>query len=450
MSDLLLAFVDRHPAGVTPLAVATDVLALRGPDSLLSRMAERVLTATEGLERQRDGRWRRRAAATVGLAAVEVKATGRVPGLDVLVALGAAAEVTGTSERFRTLVRPTRPLRPDELARLGLTMPALERAPSVHSVQARTVAICGGRQLLVWRGGRTEAWLRAWTGQPTLSLRSVLKAQGLPAGSPADAAAGLGLPAPVKPDVGAVARSLLAIGRELRARAIPLVAPEPLPGFDFDSVRFDASVLAALPERPGVYRFVDRAGGLLYVGKARNLRARVSSYFVHREQRRARYTTLMERLWDLEWEETGSELKALLRELELLRCDRPELNVQREVQRRRELRGTCALFLPGAAEGRVDILVLHHGHVVGTATSDRKATGMRAVRALLRRTLRGAAIARTDQAEAQIVASWLRDTSDRTTLVDLSTVRSRDAAAALVKATLKDPELFRESMTRRG
>ncbi|NBQ80873.1 MAG: hypothetical protein EBU09_02710 [Betaproteobacteria bacterium] len=47
---------------------------------------------------------------------------------------------------------------------------------------------------------------------------------------------------------------------------------------------FDApALIARLPQRPGVYRMFDREGGLLYVGKAGNLKRRVSSYFQQRQ-----------------------------------------------------------------------------------------------------------------------------------------------------------------------
>ena len=84
--------------------------------------------------------------------------------------------------------------------------------------------------------------------------------------------------------------------------------------------------LAALPTRPGVYRMVGEGGEVLYVGKARSLRARVTSYF-----RASGLTTKMLALTgktrDIQVTVTGSETEALLLEQSLIKAERPRFNV---------------------------------------------------------------------------------------------------------------------------
>ena len=84
--------------------------------------------------------------------------------------------------------------------------------------------------------------------------------------------------------------------------------------------------LAALPTRPGVYRMVGEGGETLYVGKARSLRARVTSYF-----RASGLTTKMLALTgktrDIQVTVTGSETEALLLEQSLIKAERPRFNV---------------------------------------------------------------------------------------------------------------------------
>jgi excinuclease ABC subunit C len=81
------------------------------------------------------------------------------------------------------------------------------------------------------------------------------------------------------------------------------------------------------PRAPGVYGMVDRNGELVYVGKAKNLRARLLTYFrpVSRGKKTAR---IMARAKTIVWETCPSEFAALLRELELIRRWRPRWNVQ--------------------------------------------------------------------------------------------------------------------------
>jgi DNA polymerase III subunit epsilon len=86
-------------------------------------------------------------------------------------------------------------------------------------------------------------------------------------------------------------------------------------------------LMAGAPRRPGVYVFRDRHGQALYVGRARDLRARLRSYFSGGRQRPAVEAALgaLERI---EWHERGSELEAALDELRLLRELRPAANAR--------------------------------------------------------------------------------------------------------------------------
>ncbi len=87
------------------------------------------------------------------------------------------------------------------------------------------------------------------------------------------------------------------------------------------------ALVAAAPTRPGVYVFRDRHGQPLYVGRARDLRARLRSYFAGDRQRPAVEAALAA-LERVDWTELGSELEAALEELRLLRALRPPANAR--------------------------------------------------------------------------------------------------------------------------
>lgn len=95
------------------------------------------------------------------------------------------------------------------------------------------------------------------------------------------------------------------------------------------------NVLPRVPERPGVYFMKGTKGRVLYVGKAKDLRARVRSYFTGIEGHPARIRELVGSVRDVEWEETGSELGALLLESRLIKHHQPPFNrTQRRYRRR--------------------------------------------------------------------------------------------------------------------
>ena len=84
--------------------------------------------------------------------------------------------------------------------------------------------------------------------------------------------------------------------------------------------------VASLPRRPGVYRMYDAEGELLYVGKARNLKDRVASYFVPNNVS-PKVQALVQQIGGIEVTVTNSETEALLLEYNLIKQHRPRFNV---------------------------------------------------------------------------------------------------------------------------
>ncbi|MGH8057167.1 MAG: GIY-YIG nuclease family protein [Candidatus Entotheonellia bacterium] len=84
--------------------------------------------------------------------------------------------------------------------------------------------------------------------------------------------------------------------------------------------------LTELPEQPGVYRFQDRKGRILYIGKALNLRRRIASYFQRGRRQPARLRRMLARARAVTFSLTGSELEALLLESRLIKQGTPPFN----------------------------------------------------------------------------------------------------------------------------
>ncbi|HIY68474.1 MAG TPA: excinuclease ABC subunit UvrC [Candidatus Alistipes intestinigallinarum] len=85
--------------------------------------------------------------------------------------------------------------------------------------------------------------------------------------------------------------------------------------------------VALLPLSPGVYQFVDRTGTIIYVGKAKSLRKRVSSYFVNSKEHSAKVRVLVKQIVEIRHIVVGSETDALLLENSLIKSLQPRYNI---------------------------------------------------------------------------------------------------------------------------
>jgi len=86
--------------------------------------------------------------------------------------------------------------------------------------------------------------------------------------------------------------------------------------------------LKELPESPGVYKFLDESKRIIYIGKAKSLRNRISSYFTNSPEKEKKLKKLVYLLNSLEITITNSELEALLLEQYLIKKEKPKFNVQ--------------------------------------------------------------------------------------------------------------------------
>ena len=87
------------------------------------------------------------------------------------------------------------------------------------------------------------------------------------------------------------------------------------------------SRVSELPELPGVYQYLDGGGAIIYVGKAKNLRKRVSSYFMEGANLTPKTRVLVSKIRDLRFIVVDTENDALLLENSLIKQHRPRYNV---------------------------------------------------------------------------------------------------------------------------
>jgi excinuclease ABC subunit C len=87
------------------------------------------------------------------------------------------------------------------------------------------------------------------------------------------------------------------------------------------------NLVKSLPGKPGVYRYLDKEGKVIYVGKAKNLKKRVSSYFTKTHQS-GKLRLLVRKIADIKFVITDSESDALLLENNLIKKYQPRYNIQ--------------------------------------------------------------------------------------------------------------------------
>jgi DNA polymerase III epsilon subunit family exonuclease len=244
-------------------------------------------------------------------------------------------------ERFETLANPGARLAPAISALTGLRDEELRRAPPVAAAVRRFLAFAGDAVLVAHNARFDMAFLDHETARLTGSravatvVDTVGLARRLLGRQPANLAAlSYRFATDARPchralpDAEATAEILLCLigmaqerGARTVADLVELSATKPRRVHRKRSLAFGA------PQRPGVYLFRDVHDQVLYVGRARDLRARLRSYFRSERQRPAVEAALAA-LARVEWRVLGSELEAALEELRLIRELRPPANAR--------------------------------------------------------------------------------------------------------------------------
>jgi predicted GIY-YIG superfamily endonuclease len=205
------------------------------------------------------------------------------------------------------------------------------------------------------------------------------------------------------------------------------------------------------PRAAGVYVFRDADNRALYVGKAANLRRRLQAHFADR-----RWRTLhpaVARVARVDWQTTGSELEALLREAMLIAELRPAANVHtgEPAMRTRAVPATLvrdvALLLPSLDPDAVDIVAARARGDVLLQRVDRSGTTLADDAALLWRFFHRASDRSADElALAPLVFSWMAGRGRHVTRVDPHDASSPVELAARFATLFSDASLFVERL----
>jgi DNA polymerase-3 subunit epsilon len=281
---------------------------------------------------------------TASYVIVDLETTGLRPGSCGICEIGAVrVEALELRATFETLVNPRRPLPALIAALTGIDGRTLHAAPPVELAVRRFLAFAEDAVLVAHNArfdlGFLDVEVERLTGRrlaaPVVDTvwlaRRLLEGRTSRVGL-ASLAHFFGTSARpchrALPDAQATAEILLALiglaqerGAATVADLVELAAPRAR------RLAATRSLVAGAPTQPGVYLFRDKNDHVLYVGRARDLRARLRSYF-RTERQRPAVEAALGALERVEWRVLGSELEAALEELRLLRELRPPANAR--------------------------------------------------------------------------------------------------------------------------
>jgi DNA polymerase III subunit epsilon len=281
--------------------------------------------------------------ADVPFVALDLETTGARAGASKITEIG-AVRIEGFREvkLFSSLVNPMRPIPPMITQITGITQQMVAKAPRIEEIMPALMEFLEGAIVIAHNAafdvGFLNYELERLTGRKlgegavdTLPLARAL-APGLPNYKLRTVAEALGAPVNAchraLADAQAAGHVFVTLVGRLQERGVTRLGE--MRAFVNPSNRSVLDKLPLtrdLPKSPGTYRFLDRDGAILYVGKADHLRERVRSHFVSSTDSTRRVRSALRLVESIDWDEMCSPLEAVVREQELILEHRPSCNM---------------------------------------------------------------------------------------------------------------------------
>lgn len=356
MRQRLHDYLQVRPGGATPEELLALVFAGRVREPEFAARFLRTMLADDPRFRWADGRWRAcvhdllgRPLAETRFVVVDLETTGLQPGGETITEIGAVRVEGGRlTDSFQALVNPGRPIPPFIVQLTGITDAMVADAPRIDTVFPRFLEFVGQTPLVAHNAkfdmghlGSVHEWL---VGRPlelpvlcTLRLAKRLLPHARRRGLAAVAEA-LGIACTdhhrALPDARVAAEILCVFLEEVQRLGIGRL--DQLLDFQRNAsdgrpfvMHVSRRRLDEVPDVPGVYHLLGEDGRVLYVGRARRLRARMASYFTNARGHSPKTLELIRHVRDFCITPTGSELAAALLEARQIREIKPPYNRQR-------------------------------------------------------------------------------------------------------------------------
>ena len=351
-------FIQERGGAAPEDVLITHVFGTGGSPALWRPLLRQALSASELLVLRTDGYWAVPGAVQAGstvdfpdFVAVDVETTGLRPYHQRVIEVALIRFRNGLAvDRYESLCHPERKIPKYIVGLTGITDTHVEDAPKFVEIAAEVIEFIGGDLIVGHNVGFDVSFLNGELKRAgreplinerldTLPLATKL-IPGLRKPSLDNVATQLGLPPRKIHRAGVDAeltgnvlvtlvRQAQAMGRgtidDLRALTAGSQS-RPRDRVGRGRAVLDRSLLAQVPKAPGVYLMRDEFGNVIYVGKAKNLRDRVSSYYSQPLGYTRKMDGLLESMARIDVEVVGSELQALLLESQLIKRYQPRYN----------------------------------------------------------------------------------------------------------------------------
>ena len=206
-----------------------------------------------------------------------------------------------------------------------------------------------------------------------------------------------------------------------------------------------------LPQLPGVYLMKDRVGKIFYVGKSKNLKERVKSYFIDRFDKDEKTKKILSTIYDLSYERVGSELEALLLEQEYIKRYQPEINTQVNVHSLATSTippKKIILFLPAVSERHFTLFLANKKVAATKILMDKSNLDWEMCDRFLHDFFYSAqpsdGIYNNEQIE--LIWRWFNINHDYVNFIDIDSVGGEQNCSETIKKYMKDDELLRQKI----
>ena len=219
---------------------------------------------------------------------------------------------------------------------------------------------------------------------------------------------------------------------------------------DFSAYNFSKNDILQLPSTPGIYLMKNAEGNIFYVGKSKNLKNRVESYFSNRYNIEDKNKTILSKIYDLEIEQTGSELEALLLENKYINLYKPEINVQINVHSisfHEYENKNVILFLPNLKKNKITLFLLKGVDKAISLSFDK---GLKKTESLKLKISdffkKESSLSHFSTEQIELIWRWFKTNHIQINCIDIEDQYNLNDIITLIKKYCKDDSLFTDKI----